>query len=46
MSAVCKVASAVGYNMLCSLAAKLLAETVARLFIGYEGLMSAACHRN
>lgn len=46
VSAVCKVASAVGYNMVCSLATKLLAAAVAHLFMGYEGLMSAACHSN
>lgn len=46
VSAVCKVASAVGYKMVCSLATKLLAAAVAHLFMGYEGLMSAACHSN
>lgn len=46
VSAVCKVASAVWYNMVCSLAVKLLAAAVAHLFVEYEGLMSAACHSN
>lgn len=43
VSAVWKVASAVWYNMVCSLATKLLAAAVAHQFVEYEDLMSAAC---